>query len=110
MFHVLNDEALRMEDVLSYTRRTLSTTIAATLFGIGAFMTTAGTASAYVACNRYGDCWHTDQRYRYAPDVAVRIHPDHWYFHRDWERESDRHWRRYHEGRGYYRNGAWITF
>ena len=91
-------------------KRMLSTTVAAALFGIGAFVATTGTASAYVACNRYGDCWHSEQRYRYAPSIGVRLHSDDWYFHRNWARERNRHWREYRTGRGYYRNGVWITF
>jgi hypothetical protein len=63
-------------------------------------------ASAYVACNHEGDCWHTESRVR-APGVTFEYHPDDWYFHQHWDR--DRHWRDYHEGRGYWRNGVWIT-
>ena len=37
-------------------------------------------------------------------------HPDDWYFHRRWEGDRDHRWRDYHEGRGYWRNGVWITF
>src|SRR4051812_37181409 len=46
-----------------------------------ALMGSAGGASAYVACNHEGDCWHTDERTR-APGVTFQIHPDDWYFHR----------------------------
>jgi len=38
------------------------------------------------------------------------VHPDDWYFHRHWDSDRDYHWRGYHEGRGYWRNGVWITF
>jgi hypothetical protein len=98
-----------MEGALAGAKRILSTTAAAAFLGI-AFVATTGTASAYVVCNRYGDCWHSEHRYRYTPSLSVRIYPDHWYFHRDWAREPRRHWRGYREGRGYYRNGVWITF
>ena len=65
-------------------------------------------AQAYIVCDRDGDdCWHSEARYR-APGVTFEYHPDDWYFHRHWD--GDRyHWRDYHEGRGYYRNGVWIT-
>ena len=66
----------------------------------------AAPASAYVACNRDGDCWHTESRYA-APGVRFDYHPDDWYFHQRWD--DHRHWRDYHEGRGYYRGGVWIT-
>ena len=80
------------------------------LIGAGALAASASTASAYVVCNRDGDCWHTDTRYRY-PGVGFTYHPDDWYFHRTW-RDSDRdHWRSdYHRERGYWRGGVWVTF
>ena len=66
----------------------------------------AAPASAYVACNREGDCWHTESRVA-PPGARFEYHPDDWYFHRHWE--GDRyHYRDYHEGRGYYRGGIWI--
>ena len=64
-------------------------------------------AQAYISCNSDGDCWHTDVRV-HAPGVRFEYHPDDWYFHRHWDRERE-HWRDYHEGRGYWRNGVWIT-
>jgi hypothetical protein len=73
-----------------------------------ALLGTAGSASAYVACSHDGDCWHTDQRV-HAPGVTFAYHPDDWYFHQHWDNDRDHHFRDYHEGRGYYRNGVWIT-
>ena len=64
-------------------------------------------ASAYVVCNREGDCWHTEARYRY-PGEGYVSHPDDWYFHQRWDDRA--HYRDYHDGRGYYRNGLWVTF
>ena len=64
-------------------------------------------ASAYIVCDRDGDrCWHTEARYHY-PEGRYAWHPDDWYFHRTWDRDR---WHDYHEGRGYWRNGVWITF
>jgi hypothetical protein len=65
-------------------------------------------ASAYVACNHEGDCWHTENRVA-VPGVTFDYHPDDWYFHRNWEGDREHHWREYHEGRGYWRNGVWVT-
>ena len=62
-------------------------------------------ASAYVVCNRDGDCWHTDRRI-HQPGLILETHPDDWYFHQHWN--SERHWREMHEGRGYWRGGIWI--
>ncbi len=81
----------------------------AALFGavaLGALALSAQSASAYVACNAAGDCWHTDHRYR-APGVTLQWHPDNYYFHRDWDHD---HWRGHQEHRGYWRNGAWFNF
>ena len=77
---------------------------------LGAVTLPATTASAYVVCNAVGDCWHTDHRYHYTADVRPHVYGDGWYFHHDWSHDNDRHWRDHHDGRGYYRNGVWITF
>ena len=74
--------------------------------GAGLMAATVTTASAYVACNRDGDCWHTETRLR-APGVRFDYHPDDWYFHQRWD--NTRHFRDYHTGRGYWRGGIWIT-
>jgi hypothetical protein len=83
------------------------------LFWVGAvaagFAVGAAPASAYISCNREGgDCWHSESRVT-APGVRLEHHPDDWYFHQKWENNNDRHYRDYHEGRGYYRGGVWIT-
>ena len=70
----------------------------------------AGNASARVVCNAEGDCWHTDNSYHYKSEVKIEVHPDSWYFHHDWDQDKDHHWRGHHEGRGYWKNGAWVTF
>lgn len=81
--------------------------LAGAVAAAGLFGATSG-ASAYVVCNRDGDCWHTDHRYRY-PGAGYVWHPDDWYFHRTWA--GDRwHWRDSHEGRGYWRGGVWVRF
>jgi hypothetical protein len=77
---------------------------------LGSVAMSAGPASAYVVCNREGDCWHTERRY-HAPGITFEYHPDDWYFHRHWDADHDHHWRNeYHEGRGYWHNGVWVTF
>ena len=78
---------------------------AAIFFGLVGLAVTATSASAYIACNG-SDCWHTDKRVT-APGVHFAFHPDDWYFHQHWD--ADRHFRDYHEGRGYYKDGVWIT-
>jgi len=78
---------------------------------VAAFALLAGTsaAQAYIACNHEGDCWHTEAHIS-VPGLTFEYHPDDWYFHRHWDSEREHHWRDYHEGRGYWRNGVWITF
>ena len=82
--------------------------LATAAFAAGIGLAASVPASAYVACNSTGDCWHTESRVT-VPGVTFSWHPDDWYFHQHWDADKDRHWRDYHEGRGYYRNGVWIT-
>ena len=84
------------------------TVLLGAMTGAAALAAMTLSASAYVACNREGDCWHTESRYA-PPGVHFEFHPDDWYFHRHWDADNRRHWREYHEGRGYWRNGVWIT-
>ena len=81
--------------------------ITTAILGITGVAVFTGRASAYVVCNREGDCWHTESRYRY-PGAGYTFHPDDWYFHQSWG--TDRHWHDYHPGRGYWRGGVWVTF
>ena len=83
---------------------------AASIAALSLFALTVGAtgASAYVTCNREGDCWHTDKKVD-VPGVRFEHHPDDWYFHQKWDADKDHHYRDYHEGRGYYKNGVWIT-
>jgi hypothetical protein len=88
-------------------KKALSATAVATLMVTGALVVTAAPASAYLACNHEGDCWHTESRVA-PPGVHFDYHPDDWDFHQRWD-GGDRHYRDYHEGRGYYKGGVWIT-
>jgi hypothetical protein len=71
--------------------------------GSVALMSTA--ASAAVVCNQEGECWHTREAYDYKPEFGVAVHPDDW----RWSDADHYRWRE-HEGRGYWRNGVWVTF
>ena len=88
-------------------KKALSAAGVAALMATGVLAATAVPASAYVACNHDGDCWHTERRV-VTPGVRFDYHPDDWYFHQRWD-GGDRHYRDYHEGRGYYKGGLWIT-
>ena len=84
----------------------IRTLVFGALAGAAALAATAAPASAYVACNRFGDCWHVRDRYDYRPTWGIRIHDDNWRW-----REDERYRWREHDGRGYWgRGGVWITF
>lgn len=89
-------------------KTTLSTIAAAMLLGNGALVATAGTASGYVVCNNAKDCWHTDQKAKYPDKLKAQVYPDDWYFHQTWSGQTDRNFRNYHDGNGYYLSGIWI--
>jgi hypothetical protein len=89
-------------------KKTLTVSALALLMGGGALVAATTAASARMVCNSSGDCWHTDTNYRYGRDVGATYHNDNWYFHQKWD--GDRHYRDYHDGRGYYKGGVWITF
>ena len=95
---------------MNSTKRGLSTAAVAFLMGTGALTVAVTPASARVVCNSDGDCWHTDQNDRYPRGFAVQAHPADWYFHQKWNGDEHRHFRDYHEGRGYYRGGNWVPF
>jgi len=63
-------------------------------------------ASAAIVCNREGECWHVRGRaYTYRPEFGLVVHENNW----RWGDHEHFVWRE-HEGRGYWRNGVWITF
>ncbi len=84
----------------------IRTLLLGAIAGAAGLVATAGTASAYVACNRDGDCWHVRDRYEYKPTFGVTVHDDNWRW-----REHERYRWREHAGRGYWgKGGVWITF
>jgi len=83
----------------------IRTLVLGALAGAGAIVALASPASAYVACNRFGDCWHTSDRYTYRPAWGIRVHDDNW----RWRSHERYRWRE-HQGRGYWRSGVWISF
>ncbi len=75
---------------------------------IGAIAATTTSASAYVACNRWGECWRVHDRYtNYPVGLGVVIREDNWW---------DHHHRHYHwrndrpDDHGYYDHGGWHPF
>ena len=89
---------------MTLTRKLLATGALAASLG----MTLATPASAYVTCNREGDCWRTETRIHF-PGVTLSFHDDRW-----WERHRhDRHysWHDFDNDHdwhhGYWDRGEW---
>lgn len=78
---------------------------AAAALGLSVVTMSATAASAAVACNGAGQCWHVHQRYNYRPEYGVVVHPDNW----RWGAHDHYVWRE-HTGRGYWRDGHWVRF
>jgi hypothetical protein len=99
-------------------RKLLTTGAIAAVVGVGALAVTSSAASARTVCNTDGDCWHESTQYEYPTTSGVRFYGDDYRTaHKDWERTNDSDhaanhysWRADHEGRGYYRQGLWVTF
>ena len=75
---------------------------------IGAAIGIAAPASAYTACNRQGDCWHTDTRVHF-PGISLTLHNDKWW---DTNRNNSKyHWHdadKDHDWHhGYWAKGEW---
>jgi len=80
----------------------MKTLTKALLVAAGSLALTAATASAEVACNSEGECWHV-KRHDYDPGLKLSIHPDNW----KWDGQEKYKWRE-HEGHGYWNKGVWI--
>ena len=78
---------------------------AAAALVFGGVAVTAGAASAAIVCNGANECWHAKRHYHYRPEFGLTVHPDNW----AWGPNDHYKWRE-HRGRGYWRNGVWITF
>jgi hypothetical protein len=83
----------------------LKTSVLGGLAALGVVAASAGGASAYVACNHYGECWHARTRLVYPRTAGVVFHADNWRFSRRGYR-----WAGDRVGRGYWRHGVWVTF
>jgi len=83
--------------------KTIAKLASAALLGAAAVAITATSASAYIVCNREGECWHTHNRYAYRDEFGIVIHPDGWV----WGANDHYRWHE-HRGRGYWHNGIWI--
>jgi hypothetical protein len=78
-------------------------TAATFVLGLAGLASTA--ASAAIVCNANGACWHVRRAYAYPPTAGIVVHPNGW----RWGPRERFTWRE-HVGRGYWRNGVWVTF
>ena len=76
---------------------------------LGAVAATASTASADVACNRWGECWTVRDHYTtYPRSLGVIFHDEAW---RAAHRSGRYHWRKDRDDdHGYYSHGRWRRF
>jgi len=80
----------------------------ASVMAVGALAVTTTSASADVACNHWGECWRVhDRTVAYPGEVGIVFHDDGWW---DKHHRHHVHWRGDHDGRGYWRQGAWVAF
>ncbi len=75
---------------------------------VGGLALSTTPASAHVACNRFGECWHTSNRYTtYPANLGVVFHDDAWRA----SHMKHRHWRDDpKDDKGYYSHGHWRSF
>jgi hypothetical protein len=71
----------------------------------GTLAISATSASALIACNGEGECWHVHHRYAYRPELGIVVHPDGW----RWGPGEHYVWHEPAGGeRGYWHGGVWI--
>jgi hypothetical protein len=103
---VVDEEHPYHGENLMNIRKLLTTAAVAALVGVGAMAAGSTAADARTVCNSYGDCWHESNRYDYPVMLGVRFHNNRWHSHH----HDHYNWRDNHDGRGYYRQGVWVTF
>jgi hypothetical protein len=92
--------------------KSLRTGALATILAAGTIAATATVASADVACNAYGECWHTGSRYAvtvYPPGLGIQFYGDDW--RKAHEKDTHYHWMKNRDDdHGYYSHGEWHAF
>jgi hypothetical protein len=79
-----------------------------TTAGVLGALLMATAANAAVVCNDAGDCWRVKEKHQYPAGVNIHIYGDDWKW--DDADAANYRWRDAREGRGYWRDGVWITF
>jgi hypothetical protein len=85
----------------------------AAILAAGTIAVTATIASADVACNSYGECWTTKQRYEvkiYPPELGIQFYDNDW--RKSHEKDEHYHWMKDRDGddRGYYVHEEWHEY
>jgi hypothetical protein len=91
---------------MPHLKRLLTAGVLGTAVVAGALAITSTAASAFVACNAAGECWHVRERYVYPNPSGVVMHDDGWVF----DRPGFYRWVHDHPGRGYWVKGHWHRF
>ena len=93
-------------------KKSLRTGALAAILAAGTMAATATIASADVACNAYGECWQTRERYAvtiYPPDVGIQFYGDDW--RKSHESDAKYKWMKDRDDdHGYYSHGEWHAF
>ena len=83
----------------------LKTAALSALAATAVVATTAPSASAYIVCNRWHQCWHTHTQYAYPASIGIAVYPDTWRWSGPgWRWAGDR------DARGYWAHGRWRRF
>jgi hypothetical protein len=93
--------------------KSLRTVALAAILAAGTIAVTATIASADVACNSYGECWQTRERYQvtiYPPELGIQFYDNDW--RKAHEHDEHFHWMkdRDDDDRGYYSHGEWHAY
>jgi hypothetical protein len=83
----------------------LKTGVLGAVAALGIVAASAQSASAYIVCNRFHECWHSRTRYAYPARLGITFYADTW-------RAPGVGWRwvRDRDDRGYYYHGVWRRF
>jgi hypothetical protein len=81
-------------------------TALAGLIAIGTLAVATTSASAYVACNRWHECWHVGTQPAYPARIGIHVYPDAWRT----ANPTGYRWRGDRDEHGYYYHGHWRRF
>ncbi len=87
-------------------KNALKTATLGTVLAVAAVGATASSASAYIACNRWHDCWHVATKPAYPARLGVTWYEDSWRT----AHPTGYHWWGDRDEHGYYWHGRWRRF